>query len=352
MAAIRLHTGNSVTATLVPNSFIDQHMAQASGEYVKVYLYLLRCVAGSKSDLSISKIADKLEYTEKDIQRALRYWEKTNLLQLEYDKDGELSGISFLDTEPGAASDSQMQAEPPAIRRSDPTGQEPKGTSFEERPSYSPNEIDAFQTKEEELFFVAERYMRRPLTPTDVQTVLYWFDTLGFSAELIEYLIESCVEKGHSSIRYMDRVAISWAEQGIRTADQAKQTRHARNQAYGTVEKSFGISNRSLVPYETDFIEKWMREYGFSIDLISEACKRTIQATHQPSFEYADSILRRWKDSQVSRIEEVQKMDAERKKAKRQPSTTKSAGSKFNNFTQRNYNYEQLERQLLKHSIR
>ena len=117
--------------------------------------------------------------------------------------------------------------------------------------------------------------------------------------------------------------------------------------------KSLGISNRNLVPYEMAFIEKWMKEYGFTLDIITEACKRTIQAIHQPSFEYTDTILHSWKDNKIHHLEDIAVLDAsyKDKKAKKHPTPPKNTGSKFNNFSQRNYNYDQLERQLLNRSI-
>ena len=223
------------------------------------------------------------------------------------------------------------------------------------RREYSTDEMDNFREKEDvrTMLFVAEKYLKRPLTPTDMQMILYWYDSLGFSAELVEYLIEHCIVKGHPSLRYMDKVALSWADLKIHTVEQAKQLSTVHNQPYYAVIKSLGISNRNLVPYEMDFIEKWMKEYGFTLDIITEACKRTIQAIHQPSFEYTDTILHSWKDNKIHHLEDIAVLDAsyKDKKAKKHPAPPKNTGSKFNNFSQRNYNYDQLERQLLNRSI-
>ena len=60
MSNITLHTDSPATTTCVPNVFIDRYMVHASGEFVKIYLYLLRCINGNKSELSISKMADNL----------------------------------------------------------------------------------------------------------------------------------------------------------------------------------------------------------------------------------------------------------------------------------------------------
>ena len=69
--------GFQVNATLVANQFIDQYMAGANGEYVKVYLYLLRHAGKS---LSLGEIAEALHYTEGDVKRAIAYWKKEGVL--------------------------------------------------------------------------------------------------------------------------------------------------------------------------------------------------------------------------------------------------------------------------------
>ena len=68
--------------TMLPNSFVDHYMANANGEFVKVYLFLLRHVEDAASSLSISMIADYLNNTENDVLRAFRYWESVGLLRL------------------------------------------------------------------------------------------------------------------------------------------------------------------------------------------------------------------------------------------------------------------------------
>jgi len=99
MEKITLHKDNDYSTTAISNRFIDEYMTSANGEFVKIYLYLMRCMNSPDCSFSISKAADKFNHTEKDIQRALKYWEKMNLLQLEYAPDKSISGIYFLDSE-------------------------------------------------------------------------------------------------------------------------------------------------------------------------------------------------------------------------------------------------------------
>ena len=57
-----------IHATLVADEFIDTYMASANGEYVKVYLYILR---HQNEKVDLPSIADALNHTEADVRRAL-----------------------------------------------------------------------------------------------------------------------------------------------------------------------------------------------------------------------------------------------------------------------------------------
>ena len=58
MINIQLHNDCPATDTIVPNQFIDRFMPSANGEFVKVYLYLLRCIHSHASNCTISEIAE------------------------------------------------------------------------------------------------------------------------------------------------------------------------------------------------------------------------------------------------------------------------------------------------------
>lgn len=234
MANIKLHSDSPVSATSVSNTFIDEYMSDANGEFVKIYLYLLRLMNAPQASFSISSIADKFEHTEKDVKRALAYWERMHLLQLEYDNDKNLTGIRMLDSSsrdaaPSDPGTSGTQTEPAGA----PAQNAPASAALTETPapaqtvpakkSYSADDILNFRQNESvaELFFIAERYLGRTLSATDINTLLYFYDVLGFSTELIVYLIESCVSNNHTSIRYIEKVALGWADQHITTVEEA-----------------------------------------------------------------------------------------------------------------------------------
>ena len=366
MADITIHSENNKTVTCVPNIFIDELMADADGEFVKIYLYLLRCMNAPEQSLSISSMADKFEHTEKDIKRALKYWEKAQVLHLEYNDEKQLTGICLSDTSQFGISGKQTTASDSSLsetskelnRKSQPVSADTLTVS--EKPDYSIDDMQAFQADKnvQELLFMTETYLGRTLTATDITSILSWYDGLKFQMDLIEYLVEYCVEKNHKSLHYIEKVALSWHEAGIHTVSAAKEANAHYSRTNSAVKKAFGISGRQLVENELNYIAKWTNQYGFSVELIVEACKRTMQNTHQPSFEYTDSILKNWKTKKVSSLEEIAALDAaflnqKPKTNSSKPKTASTANNKFNNFPQRSYDYDQLEKQAqaLRHSL-
>lgn len=328
------------TFTSVPNFFLDHYMLGANGEFVKVYLYLLRCLSGNTENLSISFIADSLKYTETDVMRAFRYWEQEKLLSLSF-QDDILTDIHFLT---------------PELHE-----KEEKGTNTEmvtdipEKPHYTKAQLNHFMGLDDisQALYVTQRYLGRTLTSTETTSVLYFYDVLKFPTDLIEYLVEYCVSRDKKSMRYIETVALSWAKQGIRTVSDAKQISSFYNKNCFAVMKAFGLSNRNPADAELALIRKWTRNMGFSIDIILEACRRTIQTIHQPSFEYADSILSRWQEKGVKHLTDIQKLDKQHKDSKEakqeKPIHTYSTPNRFNNITPRSYLYDDLEKQLLGH---
>ena len=61
MMTLKLKNKFQANATLVTNDFIDNYMASANGEFVKVYLFLLRHLDDTCPSITVSTIADFLD---------------------------------------------------------------------------------------------------------------------------------------------------------------------------------------------------------------------------------------------------------------------------------------------------
>ena len=102
MARIALYKDNYADSTVVSNLFIDEYMKDANDAQLKVYFYLLRMLNAEQA-ISVSGIADKFNHTEKDVIRALKYWEKQQILDLDFDDNKTLVGIHLRDLSTQAA---------------------------------------------------------------------------------------------------------------------------------------------------------------------------------------------------------------------------------------------------------
>ena len=182
MSRFKIYQENCSDVTVVSNLFIDEYMKDANDAQLKIYLYLLR-VMGAGHSTSVSDIADQFNHTEKDVVRALKYWEKNHLLTLEYDDTKNLSGIRLLDVSKRSSDDVVSLA--PVVQL--PPKQEALDAkpAFS-KPSYSLDQLKEFQNKEEtaQLLFVAEQYIGRPLSPSEIKTILFFADRLHFSEDL------------------------------------------------------------------------------------------------------------------------------------------------------------------------
>ena len=79
MKSIQLHTDMPRNITMIPNEFLDHYMSGANGEFLKIYLYLLRWAGFPEAEITTSSIADFFNMTENDVKRALRFWEQERL---------------------------------------------------------------------------------------------------------------------------------------------------------------------------------------------------------------------------------------------------------------------------------
>lgn len=346
--------------TVLPNKFIDEYMIKADGEYVKIYLLILR-LQGMGLPVDVDHLADHLELTRKDVLRALSYWEKAGLLQAaEPSVPEKTASAASTGTQKGASS---QQGTTPS----------PTITSVPEKTTLSPTDVENSMkdTDLERTIYMAETYIGRPFSTSELNSFCYINDQLHFSSDLMEYLIEYCVSREKKSVRYIESVAINWYQQGITSVQEAKEQSTLYSQNVFPIMKAFGISNRDPGSAELDYIKKW-NSLGLGTDIIIEACSRTLLATHQASFPYANKILEDWKRLGVRSTSDIKHLDDKHRSSNAaSPASASSAGyaqgqtrkgmtgtaarkntsntsaNQFHNFEQRTYDYSDLESRLL-----
>ena len=246
----------------VSNYFIDEMLSEANDAQIKVYLFLLRQTEYNRPT-NINDIAEKFNHTEREVCRSLRYWEKKNVLSLDYDINGTIVGIrlhepgenivagseaSFLGDKSAnvvtslsdttySASVNRMTEAPVAVeahmadvsvsgqkRSIDTSVAMSSLRETKEKPAYTLDELKEFKKRPEigQLIFVAETYLKKTLCANEMRSLKFYIDELEFSSDLIDYLLQYCTEHNKTTYSYMDKLAKDWYENDINTVKQAK----------------------------------------------------------------------------------------------------------------------------------
>ncbi len=237
-----VYSENDTDSTLVSNLFIDEYMCGANDAQIKIYLYLIRMMSARRAT-SIADMADKFNHTEKEVCRSLEYWEKQGLLSLEYDAYGKLRGIHLSDLKEKAAQagDRVISITPMLSARArlaqsipqdklhaqvpqSPAAAQDAAETVPAKRTLSKDDLASFcgDARRKQLLFIIEQYIGKPLSPREIQTIYYISEDLRFSDDLIDYLLQYCVDRGKKDFRYIEKVAVNWAQEGITTPKQAE----------------------------------------------------------------------------------------------------------------------------------
>ena len=305
--------------TLLDNTFIDEYMAEANGEFVKVYVYLMRH-ASDEGSPDISAIADALNHTEKDVLRAIAYWEKKGLLTRE---------------EKPAALPAPEPLQPQGVRSLSEAERRDLVLRYGEDPEFS------------QLRFAVENYLGRTLKASEGETLVYLYGDLSMSAELLDYLVDYCVSNGHRRMSYMEAVALDWKSRGFLTAADAREANQNYVKGVSEVQKALGIRDRALGTAEIRRVKKWINEEHYPLELIVEACSRALlSAKTGRYFEYADKVLRGWREEGIETEAQLAERDQNRKSAAPAQVKRTQTKNRFHNFEERDEDYDQLFRKL------
>ncbi len=347
MSRIMLTGDGNLGSTAVSNVFIDHYMKEANDAQIKVYLYLLRN-SGSDSSFEIGDIADTFNHTEKDVIRSLKYWEKEGLLRLRYDLTGEICGITLLGIRKEDIGEEKAVAAPAApVLSIVPSIEEKKAPAHPpvpEKPSYSADDLRAFkaETRTEELIAVTESYLAKTISPSDLRSLLYIHKELSFDFEMLDLLLQYCVSKNKRSFNYIEAVAVSWFQQGIKTPAQAKDGIARYERTTFDIMAALGKSGTPTIK-ETEFISRWLGTYGFDREVVLAACERTVMKTESDRFPYAEGILSKWHEQGLRTLAEIETAEENYRKAK-QANTARKTNSYPASYQKTTYDFAALQK--------
>jgi len=289
--------------TVIENTFINHYLPNASGDYVKVYLYTLKCAGNGRNfTLTDSEIASSLRLTEQDVKNAWKYWEDEHVITI-----SETAGVRTIRFENLASilfGGKKVVSQEKSI----------------ENPAT------------ENMLLEIESKISRMLAHNEKDRILSWVDEYNISPQSVVLMIEDCLKREKRSLQYWDSIARTFFDEGITTYDQAWnffESRDIRWQQYKDIMSYLGLYHTASEP-EKKLMNKWLDEYKLDMESIKKACDETVGA-NKPSLKYLDAIIEGIVNGEVG---------------KQSP-----ARPKKNNIqktgTEMDYNYDDLEKYLV-----
>ncbi|PRR82191.1 DnaD domain protein [Clostridium vincentii] len=317
----------SLNFTPVSDVFIEKYMVNARGEFVKVYLLLLKYNTSNEPGVNGAILASSLNLLESDVMNALNYWNDQGVIKLvRLDKMNNFN-IEFLPLD-------------------DVTKETPREVNL----------LEALNnTDTTDMLRDIERIVGRPLSSKEMEIYLGWQRDFSFSAELILILVEYCASKGKSDYRYIEKVALAWHDMGINSIPMAqtyiKQTEDKWIK-FRKILAYLGIKNAEIMKPQEQLLEKWLFTYKFDLPLIQKASDICFERLNRADFKYIDGILSKWVKENIKTMEEVAAKDKQHKSTYNKPAYStngknNNSNTGFNNFEPRSYDYDSLEKKLL-----
>ena len=305
-------------------AFIDKYIDRFPAEHSGIYLY---CVKNSAvKDIDTKEVASVFNKNENDILALLNY-------------------LAILDITEAKGNSMVIKG---SISEGTPIG-------LIKRPEYGPEEIEFSRKNNPEIKFLlkkTETMLGKMLTHKDIETIYCFFDFYKLPVDVILFLIDFCLSRNKRRMSYIESTAINWAENGINTIEKAKDwliCSYPENKEILDILKAMCISGRFITASESELIDKWKKEYGFSIEMIIHACETTVSSIGKASFKYADKILERWYKNGIKTIDEAKKESEEYSAKQQKDKEKKNSKNQFTNFSnQRKYDYSSLEKMMFK----
>lgn len=330
-----INLGNWNSVFVVPTSVVDKHIKLAGVAQLKVLLWILRHAG---DNLSIENIAEALSMHPADVKDSMQYWIETKLLATFEDcitpgKDKEIP-------EP-----KEKSSEHTSLKRNQEIN---KDNSIEHKPklrslsrALKPDSLYTAEriNSDPEIKYLtqeAQVILGRPISNADCATLLMLHDNDGLPVQVIIMVLQYAVSIGKSNMKYIEKMAISWAQEEIDTIEKAEKKIISLNEhqkAWKIVEKIIGIERRSPTSKEDEFSNRWINEWKFNESMIREAYERCVDSKGKYIASYMDSIIKRWHSLNIYSIEQAKEENFKLK------------SKKFDNSKRTpSYNIEEYER--------
>lgn len=298
--------------TEIPDVFFTEYLSSANGDYIKVYLYILFLSKYDK-DIKINDLSKKLALPLRTIQEAFKYWEEAGVL---IKKHTGYILVNLQEVELLKLYSPKLTSSPEDIKK---------------------NAKNQYRAKAIEN--INNQFFQGIMSPSWYSDIDMWFKKYNFDEQVMLALFNYCFDHSALHRNYIQVVADSWYKNNIRSfsdLDKYYEKQEKISSVKKSIIKKLGL-NRNLTVYEDAYVEKWTIDYGYSLDIIEIALKRTTSKSNI-SFEYLNKIISDWHDRNLKTATEIQEYIQMSKQKQENIKDMKKQVSNYNNSNQRTYN--------------
>ena len=296
--------------TEIPDVFFTEYMSEANGDYIKVYLCMIFLTKFDK-DIKLNDLSKRLNIPLSTIQGALSYWEEKGVITKKTN---------------GYILNSLQEIELHKLYKPNLT-LSPEDIEKNAKNKYRAKAIES----------INNLYFQGLMSPAWYSDIDLWFKKYGFDEQVMISLFDYCFKKSALHKNYVTAVADAWSKNSIKTYDDLEiyyQKYEKTNKIQKDISKKLGRYN-PLTQFEIAIVEKWVVDYGYGMDVINLALKKTTSKAN-PTFDYFDKLITNWHDNNLKTKEDVEKYLADMKVKDKNVKELKKK-TNYNNYEQRNY---------------
>ena len=296
--------------TIIPDIFFAEYLSQIPGDYVKMYLYMV-FLSKYKKDIKVNDMSKKLSLPVKTINDGIKFLEDNKLILK------KTTGFIVTDLQELTLNNLYK----PNLTQSKETVEQ----------------ISKNKSRAKVIEHINNMYFQGIMGPTWYNDIDLWFKKYNFDEQVMIALFDYCYNRSAMHKNYVQTVAEAWASNKIKTwsdLDKYYERQEKLSSMKKNISKKLG-KHGNLTQYEEAYIENWVLNFGYDMDIIEIALKRTL-LKQSPTFEYINTVITDWHDRNLKTPSEINAFIEQRKKLNRDTKKLKSEVNKTN-YEQRKY---------------
>ena len=296
--------------TIIPDIFFSEHLSELPGDYLKIYLYMIFLSKYGK-DIKLTDLSKKLNIPLKAINDGMKFLEEHHLITK------KTTGYIIIDLQEATLHNLYT----------------PNLTMSKEKIEQTSKN----KSKSKAIEHINNTYFQGIMGPSWYNDIDIWFRKYCFDEQVMIALFDYCYKRSALHRNYVQTVAEAWASNKVKTwndLDTYYQQQESLNKIKKSIAKKLGKYN-GLTQYEEAYIENWILNFGYDMNIIEIALKRTT-FKQNPTFEYINNIITDWHDRNLKTPSEITAFIEQRKKQDKDAKALKTTVNKAN-YEQRKY---------------